>query len=226
MSATLQTIAAAVTPLGFITRGGFHPAPADGVPGNPGSVVLIGNAGPAMWLAFTRDVPQPAGPDPLDSWTRQVLGEAAGRLGADAVFPFDGPPHWPFQRWAQKAEAVFPSPIGPLVHPAYGLWHAYRAAFLFAGRLALPPRPKGQSPCEGCAEKPCLSACPVAALSPGAYDVAGCVAHLDAPAGADCMNQGCRARRACPVGRDYPYAAAQAAFHMAHFRRANRGAGR
>lgn len=226
MTPTLPTLAAAIAGHGFVTRGGFYPAAADGVPGEPATVVLIGNAGPAMWRAFTQDVPAPTEADPLDAWTRGVLGVVAERLGASALFPFDGPPYWPFQRWAQRADGVFPSPIGPLIHPAYGLWHAYRAAFLFAERLDLPARPQGRSPCESCAGKPCLAACPVGALSPGAYDVPGCVAHLDAPAGADCMDLGCRARRACPVGRDDPYAAAQAAFHMAHFRRANRGRGR
>jgi hypothetical protein len=33
------------------------------------------------------------------------------------------------------------------------------------------------------------------------------------------MGEGCRARRACPVGRDYRYAPDQAAFHMRPFRR-------
>src|SRR4030095_137820 len=43
-------------------------------------------------------------------------------------------------RWAMRAEAVAPSPLGILIHPDYGLWHAYRGALAFAERLALPPR--------------------------------------------------------------------------------------
>ena len=37
---------------GLIVRGGFHPTPADGVPGDPATLVLVGNVGPAMWQAF------------------------------------------------------------------------------------------------------------------------------------------------------------------------------
>ena len=37
-----------------------------------------------------------------------------------------------------RAEAVAPSPLGILIHPDYGLWHAYRGALAFAERLALP----------------------------------------------------------------------------------------
>lgn len=222
MSAALETVAAAVATHGFIARGGFHPVEGDDVPDGIASLVMIGNAGPAMWWAFAHDVPQPAGPDPLDAWTRAVLAPLAERLGARVLFPFDGPPYWPFQRWAMKADSVFPSPIGPLIHPLYGLWHAYRAAFLFAERLDLPAHAEGASPCEACAAKPCLTTCPVGALTPGTYDVPACVAHLDVAAGADCLEEGCRARRACPVGRDWIYAPAQARLHMDHFRRANR----
>ncbi len=222
----LETVATTIAPFGFIARGGFHPAPSDGIPGSPATLIMIGNAGPAMWQAFRVACPEPSSPHPLDAWTRDVLSGVARDLGADVVFPFDGPPYLPFQRWAMRGDAVFPSPIGPLIHPVYGLWHAYRAALLFAERIPLPAPVPAVSPCEDCAEKPCLSTCPVSALSRGAYDVPACVAFLDGPAGVGCLSFGCAARRACPVGRDYAYAPAQAGFHMAHFRSANRERGR
>jgi hypothetical protein len=218
----LDVIASAVAPVGFVTRGGFHPAPADGVPENPGTLVMIGNTGPAMWEAFRAAVPEPAGSDPLDDWTREVLTGVARSFGATALFPFDGPPYLPFQRWAMRAEAVFPSPIGPLIHPVFGLWHAYRGALLFTEHIPLPAPVPVTSPCDGCAAKPCLSTCPVSALAPGRYNVPACVAFLDGSSGAGCLSLGCAARRACPVGRDYVYDPAQAGFHMAHFRAANR----
>ena len=220
---TLDDVASEIAPFGLITRGGFHPEPSDGVPENPATLVLIGNAGPAMWQAFVKD--HRDGPDPLDAWTRKVLTGVAERLGAAALFPFDGPPYLPFQRWAMKAEAVFPSPIGPLIHPDYGLWHAYRGALAFSNVLELPEREVVASPCESCESAPCLTTCPVNTLSEGAYDVPACVAYLDDAAGRDCLDLGCAARRACPVGRAYHYAPAQARFHMDHFRKANRNPG-
>src|SRR5690606_16718138 len=121
-------------------------------------------------------------------------------------------------RWAQRAEPVFPSPVGMLIHPEHGLWHAYRCAFAFAGELeGVPERRAVSSPCESCAEKPCLSTCPVGAFDGSAYDVPACAGHLRRPEGADCMGLGCRARRACPVGRAATYLPEQAAFHMAAF---------
>ena len=209
------SVQAAVAAHGLICRGGFHPRPADAVPGAAGTLVLVGNAGPEMWKAFSRG--RRDEPHPLNAWARRVMGKVADGLGARALFPFDGPPYLPFQRWAQRAEPVHPSPIGPLIHPDFGLWHAYRAALVFAGKLALPPPDARPSPCETCSEKPCLSACPVDAFTTGAYDVPACTAHISAPSGADCVDRGCRARLACPVGRSYVYAPAQARHHMEGF---------
>src|SRR6201999_1900384 len=67
----------------------------------------------------------------LDPWTRKTLAPIAAQFGARAVFPFGGPPWFPFQRWAMRAEGLRSSPLGVLIHPEFGLWHAYRAAFLF-----------------------------------------------------------------------------------------------
>jgi hypothetical protein len=132
------------------------------------------------------------------------------------LFPFDGPPFLPFQRWAQKAEPVHPSPLGILIHPDWGLWHAYRGALAFAERIDLPLPDRRSSPCESCAGKPCLTACPVGAFTSAAYDVPTCVTHISAPAGAECIT-GCLARRACPVGLGYHHIAEQARFHQRAF---------
>lgn len=220
---SIQHIAEIVSPHGLIVRGGFYPVAEDGLPGDPATLIMVGNAGPEMWRAF--EAARAAGrcadsANPLDDWVRDVLSAAAADIGATPLYPFGGPPHLPFQRWAQRAEPVYASPLGVLIHPDYGLWHAYRGALAFAERLELPPRDDRPRPCESCADKPCLSACPVEAFAPEGYDVPLCITHIAAPAGADCMDLGCRARRACPVGRDFIYEPASAAFHMTAFRRA------
>ncbi len=233
----MATIEAALARAGLIPRGGFHPEPGDGVPalenGLPArTLVMVGNVGPALWRAFAAS-PE-FGPEfgtlpgPLDRWSARVIGDLAAAWGARPLYPFGGPPHRPFVAWAKRAEPVAESPLGILIHPDYGLWHAYRGALVFAEALALPPRgPTRPRPCDACAEKPCLTACPVGAFGAAgddvvAYDVAACADHLSVPAGADCMAEACRARRACPIGRAYFYAPEQAAFHMVHFLEARR----
>lgn len=222
---TLDQIAEAVAAAGLVLRGGFHPTSEDGLPpfadGAPArSALLLGMVGPEGWGAFSGSPEAGLPSHPLDGWTRRVVCEIGERLDARALFPFEGPPYWPFQRWAMRAEPVAVSPLGILIHPEYGLWHAYRAALLLRETLDLPALAERPSPCESCANRPCLSACPVGAFTGSDYKVEACAAHISGPAGALCMEEGCRARDACPVGRAYRYPAAQVRFHMQAFRRA------
>lgn len=200
----------------MICRGGFHPTPNDDLPAKGNTLILVGNAGEKFWPAFVEG--RSAGGDPLEMWSSSVLTEAADELGAAILFPFTGPPFLPFLSWAQRAEAVFPSPIGPLIHPDYGLWHAYRGALVFPAKIDLPEWDTQQiSPCETCADKPCLTTCPVNAVGGDEFEFRACVSHIAQPAGKTCLSSGCEARRACPVGRDFLYPSPQAHFHMQAF---------
>jgi ferredoxin len=219
----IAAIANAAAACGLLLRGGFHPEDGVDVPAladgrTPGTLLLVGNAGPAMWRVFSASAEAADGQShPMDRWSRRVIGALAQCFGARPIFPFEGPPYHPFQRWARRAEPVHVSPLGILIHPDYGLWHAYRGALAFAERLELPAADERPSPCDNCPDKPCLSACPVHAFTSADYDVAACAGHLDSPGGRDCLDRGCLARRACPVGRDYIYEPEQAAFHMDAF---------
>ena len=210
---------------GLILRGGFRPAEGDGVPALPNgrpvtTVILIGNAGAAMFEQFRQSPEATDGlADPLDRWSLRVVGSLARTLGAHALFPFGGPPWHPFQRWAQRAEDVAPSPTGMLIHPDYGLWHAYRGALAFADAVPFPPRGQRPAPCADCVDRPCLSACPAGALTAAGYDVRRCRSHVVSPDGRACRDGGCQVRAACPVGQAFRYGPDQAAFHMTAFAR-------
>ncbi len=224
---TYDHIVEAIRATGLTPRGGFHPEPNDGVPDiSPGipcaTLVLAGNAGAEMWRRFNASPERKLPLDPLNSFSQRVVGGLAEKFDAKALFPFTGPPFLPFLKWAQKAEPVWPSPIGPLIHAEYGLWHAYRGALAFATRIDLPPMAPAERPCDTCAGRPCLTTCPVEAFSESGYDVPRCVAHVDSPAGSECLAGGCLARRACPVGRKYAYAAEQAEFHTRAFVEGNK----
>ena len=218
-----QSVDAAIRAKGLAPRGGFVCRPEDGVPDFPdgrpaGTLVLFGNVGASLWRAF-QATPEARDGDahPLNRWSERLGRALAEDLGAMALFPFGGPRYLPFIAWAKRAVPVDNSPLGMLIHPQYGLWHAYRGAIAFAEAIELPPREALEVPCDSCADKPCLAACPVAAFDGKGYAVDACVAHIAAPAGADCLDRGCRARRACPVGREHLYAPAQAGLHMRAF---------
>jgi hypothetical protein len=222
----LETACAAVKLAGLVPRGALRLEDSErrGALADVRAIVLVGFAGRQGWDAFAASPEARDGAEhPLDRWSRRVIEALARELGATALFPFGRPPFWPFQQWARRTELVHPSPIGVLIHPSYGLWHSYRGALGFHQALAVPEPEAIPSPCETCEGRWCLSACPVGAFSERGYDVAACAGHLKSQEGADCMDLGCRARRACPIGAEHAYGAEQASFMMLAFLKA-RGA--
>ena len=183
-------------------------------------VILIGNVGLDMFRRFAAQRDECTAS--IDDWTKAIVDPLAATLDARAVYPFDVP-HQPFLTWARKAGAGHVSPLGLNIHRQYGLWHAYRAALLFPVAFDLPHNSAGAHPCESCQDKPCLSACPVSAFDGEGYDVAACGQHVLSTAGEDCMHGGCKARLACPVGREYQYHPRQMQFHMRAFQAARAG---
>jgi hypothetical protein len=213
--------------LGLAVRGAFHPEPQEFdqlLPAAPvGTIVLLGFTGGVQWDLYRCSAEASDGlPHPLDRWSRRVIGALASELGGAGLYPNGPPPQLPFQRLAARSEPVHQSPIGLLIHPEWGLWHAYRGALALPGRIELPTPVPSVHPCAGCAVKPCLTSCPVKAFGSGSFDVEACVDFVLSAAGSDCRERGCRARRACPVGSLYRYGPDQAQFHMRAFLRSVR----
>lgn len=214
----LEALEEALQPSGIRLRGVVQfqdiegPALADG--SRARCVVLLGNVGGSIWPAFSDWRGADAGDDPLDAWSKAVIGPIAKRLGATPFYPSD-PPYMPFQTWAMRAEGLKASPLGILIHPEYGLWHGYRGALASGERIDWKPLEANISPCDTCLEKPCLSACPADAISLSGFSVPPCRAHLVTAKGqSGCMASGCFARDACPVGAAYRYPTEQLRFHM------------
>jgi epoxyqueuosine reductase len=178
--------------------------------------VLVGTEGGGAWWETVTASPEwrDGAPDPLDRWSKRVLGAIACRFGGTALFPSDGPPWPPFPRWALATGRVWQSPVRLLVHAEAGLWVAFRGALALPFEVPLPPAAR---PCDACPGRPCLAACPAGALTGAGYDVPACRAYLDSPPGADCMAEGCAVRRACPVSQSHARLPAQSAYHMSRF---------
>lgn len=186
------------------------------VMGHAGNRVLIGTD--AHWWDVFVNSPerQDNAPDPIDRWSKRILGGLADRIGARAVFPSDGPPYAPFIAWAMATGRFWQSPTGMMVHDHAGLMISIRGALELPTEMADVAH--GASPCEACDGRPCVSACPVNALGADTpYDVPVCKAFLDTAAGGDCMSKGCAVRRACPISQRFARPEAQSAFHMKAF---------
>ncbi len=144
------------------------------------------------------------GPDPLDGYTRRLVGTSIEPL-SDAGwrvairFPFWNEPNpLPFQAIA-RAAGLAPSLLGLDLHPRYGPWIAYRALVLTDRDIPETPI-DGFAPCATCSA-PCIEACPVGAVGRAGWDAARCFDHRRAGGCAE----GCHARLACPVGSAHRY---------------------
>ena len=185
-----------------------------GLPAGTKTLLLIGPQEPSFW-PHLQTQPEWAEPDPVDRWSRRVIGRLACDLGAKALFPFGGPPYQPFFSWALRSGAVWESPVKLLVHAEQGLMVSFRGALALKEALDLPPAPS--KPCDSCVAKPCLTACPVQALTGAGYDLPRCHAHLDRPEGAPCLTGGCLVRASCPASQAYARMPEQSAYHMRQF---------
>lgn len=227
---SLKTLIAAAAADGLIYRGGFVVSDEDAISNlnaatPAAAIALFGNAGSSIWQSFSASAEYADGAaDPLNRWSVRLGKRLAAQVGGQALFPFGGPPYQPFLQWAKKAESLSASKIGMLIHPEYGLWHAYRFA------VALPPSAianaqdkrcltalEAINPCEKCLSQACLKSCPVGAFSAGHYALKTCFDYLDNTPAAPCHRHGCQARTACPEGQNFLYEAEHAAFHMRQF---------
>lgn len=214
MTPTLEQIEALAATHFLEVLGGFDPGPdEEGFPEGTRSLLLLGPKEPGFWVHFTAQPEWDGRPDPMDRWSLRAVGEIAAALGATALMPFGGPPWHPFFRWALRTGRAWQSPVRLLVHESQGLMVSIRGALALRETVAVPA---GVNPCIGC-PAPCLTACPVGALTADGFDVPACHAFLDAPGGRGCLEGGCLVRRSCPVSQRYARLPEQSAYHMRQF---------
>lgn len=197
--------------------GGFAVAEGEaGFPAGTRTLLLLGPKEPGFWAHLKSQPEWDDQPDPVDRWSRRVIGCIACHLGAKALFPFGGPPYHPYYQWALRTGRVWDSPVRLLVHAGQGLMVSFRGALALKEAVGVPP--PATKPCDAC-PAPCLVACPAGAITEAGYDVPRCHGFLDQPDGVDCLSGGCLVRRACPVSQSYARLPEQSAYHMGQFHR-------
>jgi len=177
------------------------------------SIVVIGHGGPTMW----EKIPKPLGPNPVDTFAlnevekfnRDVLNDSSLRI----LYPKS---QWlvPLQRLGRFLKLGQPSLLGLDINSQYGLWFAFRVAFLTSRPLPKISGPTDKSPCINCATKPCQTACPAQAVQskPEDFRLNAC-AQYRFEENSKCEHW-CHARAACPVGEAHRYTDEQFAYHM------------
>jgi len=173
------------------------------------TVLVLGSGGRTMWPSVERGFVDRD--DPVDEHALDALTAAVGTLeplGATILWPSGS--HLPVTRLGELAGWSHPSPMGLGIHPAFGLWFAYRGVIGLEAALPSTATPSS-SPCDGCVQRPCIAACPADVLSHQAPPkVAACFTERLRAGGCE---SSCVARRACPVGAEHGYVSAQEAHH-------------
>lgn len=177
-------------------------------------LILVGHLGRDFWDALRRRGLH--GSDPVDQFvSERIAAWMANALPGRAwqqVFP--GPAPVGLQRLGQLAGWHHASPFWVGVDAEWGGWFAYRALLLADTGLPVTPRREVASPCESCAGKPCIGACPAGALAgegTGPWRLQACLDHRKQP-GSSCVDR-CLARNACPVGECHRYSESQTRYH-------------
>ena len=179
------------------------------------SLVLIGHGGRRLWQALTAFGMLTA--DPVDHFslvmTRRFIAEFLDAPPVLMLYP--GGHTIPLQRLGTLAGWHHPSPLGLGINETYGLWFAYRAAFLTTLPLPSIKNPTTTSPCEMCLNKPCIGACPAQAVQGvDQFKVSACVAFR-LQAQSVCQDR-CLSRLACPVASEHRYEPEQLNYHYNH----------
>jgi hypothetical protein len=179
------------------------------------SLVLIGHGGRRLWPALTAIGLKTA--DPVDHFSRvmtqRFIDDFLG--GPPVLMLYPTAYNIPLQRLGALAGWHHPSPLGLGINGTYGLWFAYRAAFLTTQPLPSIREPITPSPCDTCQDKPCIKACPAQAVrGVGQFKVSTCV-DFRLQEKSVCQDR-CLSRLACPVAPEHRYGSDQLSYHYTH----------
>ena len=185
-----------------------------GVPlGEYNSLVMLGHGGKQLWESMSAE--DWATPNPIDSYSQ---GKAEAFIntfldGAKSLPLFPNGFLIPLQQLGNYVGWSHASPLGLGISSEFGVWFAYRAAFLTTAVLPEIRTPLQPSPCVTCLDKPCLTSCPGKATQPPdiPFNVEACATHRLKPK-STCSDR-CLARMACPIAPEHQYTLPQIQYH-------------
>lgn len=170
-------------------------------------LVLLGNGGQRFWDELEKvqiDVLHPVDTFSLRLTEAFIKTVSAADDSSLIVYP-QSDVMVPLQQLGNLAGWGTPSPIGNSISPEFGLWFAFRAAFLTSVELTPTKNEQRPSPCLTCVDKPCQTACPAGAVQASSFTfkLQNCITHR-LSVGSSCAAT-CLARMACPVGVEHRY---------------------
>ena len=172
-------------------------------------LLLIGHGGRRLWECVQAS--GIGGSDPIDDYTRQTLADWFARAlpGRPWHLLYPGDSAIALQALGKLAGWHHPTPFRVGIDAVWGTWFAYRAAVLCDTPFLPFFRVDRSSPCDDCAPRPCVDACPAGALHGKDFDLDACLRwRIDGDGRHSCAAT-CHARLACPAGAEHRYPEAQ-----------------
>lgn len=179
-------------------------------------MILIGHGGQRFYHALKEsgaELVREEGKHPVDDFSvatvQRYLQQDWPECDYEIVYP--GAYTVSLQELGKLAGWHHASPFMVGVNQHFGSWFAYRCLVLANTALPLTVALGDASPCDSCASKICISACPAKALEGGEFNLIKCIAYRRLPE-SKCRNT-CIARVSCPVGTEHRYPREQIAYH-------------
>ena len=174
-------------------------------------LILLGHGGRTMWQQLQQSDIQ--SDNPVDDYSiqcvQQFFAHEQPQQQYKIVYPGDY--RIGLQQLGDLAGWHHPSPFWVGVNHHWGSWYAYRIVVLADSDFHITPTVQSQSPCETCADKPCISICPAEAVSEKYFDVKQCSSYR-LQNDSNCSHQ-CLSRLRCPVGKEHRYSREQIEYH-------------
>ncbi|MBL8420522.1 MAG: hypothetical protein JNK92_07775 [Dechloromonas sp.] len=168
-----------------------------------GQLILLSHGGKRLWECV--QATGGAGGDPIDDYCARVVADwfSAELPGHRYRIVYPGSAPVPLQQLGTLAGWHHPTPFMVGIDPEWGSWYAYRAVVLADTDFCPFRAVDRSSPCNGCQARPCITACPAAAMDGASFALEECIAYRKRD-DSKCKHT-CLARIACPVGREHRY---------------------
>lgn len=175
---------------------------------NDDVICLIASGGRELWKHLKH--PLEISQNPIEKYSIELIKN----FDPNAVILFPNEDfHFPLQKLGRLLNLSTPSPLGLDLNVEYGIWFAFRGAFITKKKVDLTTPLNAISPCENCSEKPCIKNCPAKATkSNTAFNVNKCNDYR-VSAESICADK-CLARLSCPYKIEHQYSAEQTKYHM------------
>lgn len=175
-------------------------------------LVLLGHGGKQLWRSMAEIGWRTDDPVDHHSLTATETFIADYLDGPAALMLYPTGYLIPLQRLGQLAGWSHPSPLGLGISAEFGVWFAYRSAFLTTADLPLTEVEPTTSPCDTCRDKPCITTCPAKAVRGiNQFDIPACTGFRVVEDSV-CADR-CLARMACPVAPEHRYSIEQIQYH-------------